>query len=83
MNTRYNENTPKPCGFFFVTGDFILTKYFQEIRSVRESFFFFCDTPRTQVILFCVLTLVQSFTRFLSPLLYLSYPHFFLRLKTF
>ena len=76
MNTRYNENTPKPCGFYCHWG-FHFNKILSETRSVRETVLF-CGTPRTQIILFCIVTLVESFTRFLSLLLLLSYPRFVL-----
>jgi len=40
MNTRYNENTAKPCGFYCHWG-FDFNEILPEMRSVRETVFFF------------------------------------------
>jgi hypothetical protein len=77
MNTaRYNENTAKPCGFYCHWGLYF-NEILSEVRSVRGTGFF-CAL-RTQIILFSIVTLVESFTRFLSPLFLLSYRHIFFR----
>jgi len=36
MNTRYNENIPKPCGFYCHWG-FYFNKILAEMRSVRAA----------------------------------------------
>ena len=39
MNIRYNENTPKPCGFYCHWG-FYFNEILSEVRSVRGTVFF-------------------------------------------